>query len=208
MVRVFSGDTEFGMIELNAHAVGWKNAPQASATARVSDIPGGKRFVGTLPIPDTNGGALDFAETVKLLAKGLELDFDVGMTKAVKLSGLQVSVNLPTAVYGGKEAVIVHPDAEPRTATLPQEQMGDNFQVLSGDGSRIEVAKGTPQAVTVELQAPAGVVIQDLRRWKRDTFEIRIPAIMDDAGVDVTPEDRLHLHLTVTFASSLTLTGP
>lgn len=208
MVQVLSGETEVAMIELNVHAPGWKNGPQASATARVSDVPGGKRFVGVLPVPDSNGGALDFAQTVKSLPQGLDLDYDVTMTKAMKLSGLQVSVDLPTAIYGGKDVLIVNPDAESRTATLPQEQMGDNFQIWSGDGARVEVARGTPEAVIVELQAAAGLIIQDLRRWQRPTFEIRIPAIMDDAGRDVTTGDRLHLHLTVTFARPVTLTGP
>lgn len=210
MVRVFSGETELAMVELNAHAVGWVNAPQASATAQARDLPAGagKRFTGTLAIPAADGGAVAYTQTVKALPQGLELEYEVGFTKAMKLSGLQVSINLPTTIFGGKDLVVSNPDADPRTVALPSEQAGDAFQLFFGDGSKVEAAKGTPQAVSAELRAAASVVVQDLRRWERQTFEVRFPAIMEDAGRDVTPEDRLHLDLTLTFAAPVKLTGP
>jgi len=112
------------------------------------------------------------------------------------------------ASYAGKELSIARPDDDPQIATLPQEQEGDTFQVWGGEGSKIEVAKGTDQAITIELRAAADVVIQDLRRWEHPTFEIRFPAIMEDQGRDMTAEDRLHLDLTVTFAAPVKLVGP
>ena len=210
MVRVFAGDAELAMIELNAHGPEWQHAPQASATARFSVLPNGgsRRFVGTLPVPKTDGGAIMYTETLKLLPTGLKLEYEVGMTKAMKLDGLQVSVLLPVAQYAAKELVISNPDADPQIATFPKEQIGNAFQVWSGEGSRIEVAKGTDQAVTLELRAAADVVIQDLRQWKQDSFEIRFPAIMEAPGRDVTADDRLHFDVTVSFAGPVKLEGP
>jgi len=210
MVRITRGDVELALIELNAHGPQWKHAPQASAAAEVSDLPGraGKRFVGTLPVPNTDGGALKFAESVKALPQGLALEYDLGLTKAMKLNGLQVSLLLPAAQYAGKELLIARPDGEPEIASLPQEQEGQTFQVWSGEGARIEAAKGTDAAITIELRAAADVVVQDLRRWGSPAFEIRFPAIMQDEGRDVAADDRFHLDLTVTFPTPVKLAGP
>jgi hypothetical protein len=53
-------------VELNAHGPEWKYAPQTSAAAEVSDLPdqAGKRFVGTLKVPNVDGGAIAFTESV------------------------------------------------------------------------------------------------------------------------------------------------
>jgi len=210
MVRVTRGDVELAMIELNAHGPEWKHAPQESATAEVSDLPdqAGKQFVGTLPIPNTDGGAIRFTESVKALAQGLQLEYDLGVTAAMRLNGLQFSICLPVARYAGQELVVSQPEGEPQIVGLPQEQQAQTFQVWAGEGAKIEVAKGTAEAVTVELRAPTDVVVQDLRQWERPVFEIRFPAIMEDQGRDVTAEDRFHLDLTVTFPEPVTLEGP
>ena len=210
MVRVTRGDVELAMIELNAHGPEWKHAPQATATAQVSDLPGqaGRRFVGTLPVPNAGGGALKFTESVKALPQGLALEYDLSATGAMKLNGLQVSINLPVAVYAGKELVMSQLGAEPQSASFPQEQQGETFQVWAGEGAKIEVAKGTADAITIELRAAADVVVQDLRRWEHPTFEVRFPAISEDQGRELTADDRFHLDLTVTFAEPVKLVGP
>lgn len=210
LVRVVAGETELAAIEFNAHGPEWKHAPQVSATAQVSDLPeeGGKRFVGTLPIPNTEGGTLEFAESVKPLPQGLRLEYDVSVKQALRLNGLQVSICLPVAQYADKEIVITRPEEEePQVVALPQEQ-AEAAQLWGGEGAKVEVAKGTSQAVTIELQAAAGSVIQDLRQWERPTFEIRFPAIMEDPPREVTAEDKFHLVLTVTFAAPVELVGP
>jgi hypothetical protein len=210
MVQVARDGVQLAMIELNAHGPDWKHAPQASATAEVSDLPdqAGKRFVGTLPIPNTNGGAIKFTETVKTLPQGLQLEYDLSMAEAMKLNGLQLSVCLPVAQYAGKELAVAQPDGEPEIATLPQEQRKQTFQVWSGEGAKIEAAKGAGEAVTVELRAPTDVVVQDLRQWDQPVFEIRFPAIMEDQGRDVAADDKFHLDLTITFAAPVKLVGP
>jgi hypothetical protein len=210
MARVSRGHAELAMIELNAHGPGWQHAPQASATADVGDLPdqAGKRFVGTLPIPNTEGGAIQYTESVKALPQGLHLEYDLGMAGAARLNGLQVSIILPTALYAGKELVASQPDGDPELVGFPQEQQATTFQVWTGRAAKIEVAKGTGEAVTIELRAATDVVIQDLRQWDRPVFEIRFPAIMEEQGRDVAAEDKFHLDLTVTFAAPLKLEGP
>lgn len=206
MVRVLTGETELLMIELNAHGPDWKHAPQETARAETADLQAGpgKRVSGTLPVPNTDGGALNFVQTVVPLPQGLKLGYDVEVAKTMKLNGLQVSILLPTRRYAGKELAISDPDRDDiETATLPEEQKGESFQVWSGAGATIEVAKGTPVAATLSLIASADVVVQDLRRWERQVFEIRFPAIMEGEGREVTPEDRFHLDLTVTFPTAL-----
>jgi hypothetical protein len=209
MVQVSRGDAELAMIELNAHGPNWQHAPQASATAEVSDLPdqAGKQFAGTLPIPNTDGGAIRFTESVKTLPQGLQLEYDIGVTTAVRLNGLQLSVCLPVPQYAGQELVAARPDGDPQIVGLPEEQR-QNFQLWSGEGGKVEVAAGTDRAVTVELRAATDVIVQDLRQWERPIFEIRFPAIMEDQGREVTAEDEFHLDLTVTFAAPVKLEGP
>lgn len=211
LVRIVAEGTELAKIELNAHGPQWSYAGQTAATARVTTLPdqGGKRFVGNLPIPNADGGALTFTETVTPLAQSLRLEYEVGVTQALKLNGLQVSVLLPAASYGEKEVVITRPEEDdPEVAVLPLEQRAETFHVWGGEGDRIEIAKGTAQALTLELQAPADLVIQDLRRWEQPYFEIRFFAIMEDPPREVAAEDRFHLCLTVTGAAPLRLSGP
>jgi hypothetical protein len=202
-VQVVAGDAALATIELNAHGPQWKHAAQATATATVSALPDGtgRRFVGTLPIPGTDGGVLDYTEIVKPLPQGLRLEYSLGVKQAVKLNGLQVSVYLPVARYAGQELVISTPDADPLLTTLPAEQPKEGTGVWGGAGAKLEVAKGSDQAVTIELLAAADVTIQDLRKWGDPAFEIRFPAIMEDPPREVTPGDRFHLVLTVTFAA-------
>ncbi len=210
LVRVSAGGAELATIELNAHGPGWQHAPQQTATAEVSDLPdqAGKRIVGTLPIPKTEGGAIEFAESVTPLPQGLRLEYDLAMSQTMRLNGLQLSILLPVTQYAGAEVLITHPQGEPRIAGLPQEQQEQTFQIWAGEGARIEVAKATDHAVTIELRAAADIVIQDLRQWENPVFEIRFPAIMEDAGREVTAEDRFHIDLTVTFAAPLQLQAP
>lgn len=210
LVRVMRGDVLLAAIELNAHGPQWKHAPQNTATAEVTPLAEGqgKRVVGTLPIPNTDGGAVRFSEVVSLAEQGLRLQYDVAVTKAMKLNGLQVSILLPVDVYAGKEVLISHPDADPEGATLPKEQRGEEFYVWGGEGGRVDVAKGTKDALAVELLAPADIIIYDLRRWERPEFEIRFPAIHEDQGYDVTDEDLFHLDLNVSFAAPVKLVEP
>jgi len=209
-VRIFTGTVELAMIELNAHGTDWTHASQESATAQASDLPdhAGKRFVGTLPIPTAAGAAIQFTETVKALAQGLQLEYDVGVTAAMKLNGLQLSVNLPVGQYAGKDLTVPQVEGDPEVVTLPQEQKENGFQVWNGEGARIEIAKDTADAITVELRAPTDVVVQDLRQWEHDIFEIRFPAIMEGGGRDVAADDRFHLDLTVSLPASVKLQGP
>lgn len=201
------GGVELGVIELNAHGPQWKHAPQATGAAQVSDLPdqAGKRFVGTLPIPNTDGGALRYIESVKTLPRGLQLEYDVVPTKGMKLNGLQFSLCLPVAVYAGKEVAVSRAEGEPDIIGFPTDQP---FNGWGGEAARLEVARNAPEAITLDLRAAADVMMQDLRKWERPVYEIRLPAISDDQGRDVTADDRFHLDLTVTFAGRVQVVGP
>ncbi|MBM3472693.1 MAG: hypothetical protein FJX75_05405 [Armatimonadetes bacterium] len=210
MVRLYRGDVQLAMIELNAHGTDWTHAPQESATAQISDLPDrtGKRFEGTLPIPTAAGAGIRFIESVKALPQSLRLEYDLSMTGALKLNGLQLSVNLPVAQYGGKDLTIAQVEGDPEIVGLPLQQRENNFQIWNGEGAKIEIAKGAEDAITIELRAPTDVVVQDLRQWEHPVFEVRFPAIMEDGGRDVSADDRFHLDLTVSLPVPVKLQGP
>jgi hypothetical protein len=210
LIQVSRAGVALATIELSAHGSGWEHAPQKTASAETSDLPGaaGKRITGVLTIPKTAGATLRYSESVKALPQGFELTYDLSSTAATKLSGLQFSVNLPVTQYAGKEVLISRLGDEPDLVGLPQEQQKGTFQLWSGQGARVEVAKGTADAVTIELRAATDVVVQDLRQWNNPVFEVRVPAIMEDPGRDVAAGEAFHLDLRVTFAAPVTLAGP
>ncbi|MBM3498036.1 MAG: hypothetical protein FJX74_05130 [Armatimonadetes bacterium] len=210
IIRLSRGGTALAVIELNAHGPDWKHAPQADAAARASDLPapGGKQFVGALPIPNTNGGALEFTQTVTPIPEGLRLEYDIAAGATMRLNGLQLSILLPVDSYAGQEVVVSRFDAESQIVGLPQEPPTQGFQLWFGEGAKIEIAKGAEGAATVELRAPTDVVIQDLRQWEQSVFEVRFPAIMEEQGREVTQDDRFHLDLTVAFPEPVKLQGP
>ena len=210
LIGVTRGGVEMATIDLNAHGPGWDHAPQESATGEVSDLaaPTEKRVVGSLPIPSTDGGAIEYTETVTALPQGLQIAYDLTMSKTMRLSGLQLSVNLPVAVHGGGEVMILQPHDDAEVVGLPADPEESRSQLWSGAGATVEVAKEDQKALTIQLRAATDVVVQDLREWESDVFEVRFPAIMEAGGREVQAGDRFHLDLTLTFPGSLTLEGP
>ena len=199
LVRIMQGDQSLAAIELNAHGPNWKHAPQQSATAQVTEMPGGgNRVVGTLPIPETEGGTIRFVQVLRPLPGGFELEYDLVMDGDMRLNGVQVSLGLSVAQYAGTQVMILRPDQDPEVRELPIEHKG-NFQIWRGDGATLEVATGTPQAMVLQFRAAADVVIQDLRSWDQDLFEVRFPAVMEEPPRQVFADDRLHRDFTVTF---------
>ncbi len=209
-VQVSRGAQWLAMIELNAHGAGWQHAPQKGASADVSDLPeqAEKRFAGVLAIPGGEGAEIRYTETVTTVSQGFRLEYDLSITDTAKLNGLQLSINMPTTQYAGKEVLISQLYEDPQLVGLPKELQGGRFQIWSGQGAKVEVAKGTPEAVTLELRASTDVVIQDMRKWDNPVFEVRFPAIMQDPGREVTGGSRFHLDLAVTFAAPVRLRGP
>ncbi|MGM0494426.1 MAG: hypothetical protein ACQER1_15955, partial [Armatimonadota bacterium] len=145
LIEVTDGAGALATIELNAHGPGWQHAPQDTATADIRALPAedGAEVTGTLPIPNTDGGTLEFTETVTSLPQGLRLEYDVSVAQAMRLSGLQFTVNLPVGRFGGDEVIIRPPTGDPKIAGLPEEQEDGRTQLWRGDGSTIEVAGDT-----------------------------------------------------------------
>jgi hypothetical protein len=209
LIQLSRGATELAQIELNAHGPNWQHAPQTTAKAEVHDLPdkAGKQFVGSLPVPNTNGGAIQFTESVTALPQGLKLEYDIAAAATMRLNGLQLSIVMPVESYAGQELVISRLEGEPQIVGLPQEKP-QGSQLWAGEGAKVEVAKGAEGAATFELRAPTDIIVQDLRQWDRAVFEVRFPAIMEDAGREVTTDDKFHLDLTVTFPEPVKLEGP
>jgi hypothetical protein len=225
-INIMSGEKLLATLSLNAHGPEWKHVDQAEATATVRDADEGPAKVvqGTLPVPNTEGGAIRFVETVTPATEGLLAEYVLGATKALTLNGLQVSLLLPTDTFAGK-TVIIHtwdaqagwPGAAPtekvQEIALPEQLDAEKWQLFTGPASKIEIAAGTDDAITLvpkvpepeegEAAQPALFVIQDLRKWDQDTIEVRLFVVMDDKGKQVSAWDKLHVALGLTFAREL-----
>lgn len=210
LVHLLLGETELAALDLNAHGPGWIHVSQAAAATEVSALPDqlGWRFTGTLPVP-RSGGALTFTETVSPLPEGLRLEYEVVITEPLLLNGLQVSLSLPVARFVGQTLFVSQPDTGAHGLLLPAEQPEEQrAQLWAGEGTTVEVAPGTEQALTLQLQALADLVVQDLRQWEHAAYEIRLPAIMQDSGSRLRPGTRFRLVLTLTLPGPVRLLGP
>lgn len=220
-VRVALDGVALATLSLNAHGPDWKQADQPEATATVSARPGhGWEVRGTLPVPNTDGGAIRFVETVQPSANGFVADYVMGPTEALALNGLHVSLVLPIATYGGKPAAVhVLPvrgdgqtaaDAAAQELVLPEKLDSAKWQLFGGKANKVEVASGTAQAVTLTARAfeptdegtaePPIFAVQDLRRWEHDQIEVRVSLINADTGRWLSPWDKLHVAVEVSFA--------
>ncbi|MBT7058219.1 MAG: hypothetical protein HN976_24205 [Lentisphaerae bacterium] len=210
VIELSRGAVVLGRVELNAHGPNWQHAPQTEGKGTVDDLAdkSGKRVSGVLVIPNTEDGAIEYIENVKTLAQGLQNEYDLTVSKIMKLNGLQVSVNLPVEQYAGKEVLVSQPRQDPKLVGLPEKQQEGRFQLWSGQGSKAEIAKDTDLAITAELRASTDVMVQDLRQWDNPIFEVRFPAIMEGGGREVTAGAKFHLDLTITCASSVKLVTP
>jgi len=210
MVEAIHGRTSLAVIDLNAHGAGWDYASQKDVKAKVIDLPGksGKRLEGSFEIPKTEGGAIQYTETVRPLSEGIYIEYDLVVTKTMKMNGLQISFSLPEARYAGKEILVSQLSGDPTLVGFPKEHEENRSHVWTGSGSKVELAKDTDESITIELRAATDVLVQDLRRWDSPFFEIRFPAITDQAGREIVAGTRFHLDLIITFGAPVKLVGP
>jgi hypothetical protein len=221
-VSVMAGGKLLALFSLSAHGPEWKHAdqPQATATVREADPGPGEVVEGTLPVPSTDGGAVKFVETVIPRDRGFSADCILGVTQALTLNGLQVSLLLPTDRFAGKTIVVHGPPAgaeaaaeEPVSLTVPGRLDEEKWQLFAGPASKIEIAAGTDDSITIaprppeakkgEVAAPTTFLVQDLRKWDQDMIEVRLYLIMEDKGKQVAVEDKLHAALDLIFAREL-----
>ena len=219
-IRVMAGDKLLATLSLNAHGLGWKHADQPAATALIRDAEVGpaKTVEGSLPIPDTDGGALRYIETVTPAEKGFTVGYSLNYTKDMTLNGLQVSLLLPAEMFAGQAVVLRLPGeggAATRAVTvpLPEKLNGDKWQLADGPAARIQIAAGTDNAITIAPKLSTAregakadlprFIVQDLRKWDQSVFEVRLVLIFDEKGKQVLAEDKANTELSITFARPL-----
>jgi len=216
-VTVLSGETVVATLSLNAHGPEWTHVEQSEATASAADAQegGGRVTQGTLPVPNTDEGAIRFWQTITPTPNGLSADYLLGATQPLALNGLHVSLLLPVEALAGKTVVVwplekgVTAD-KPEELTVPAQLDAKQWQLFSGPASKIVVAPGTDEAITIVPTAfepnevgagePAFFFVQDLRRWDHDQVEVRLSLVNADNGQWLTAWDKLHIALDVTFA--------
>ena len=224
-IKVMAGDKVMATLSLNAHGPAWKHADQPAATAIIKDAETGpaKTVEGSLLVPDTDGGAVQFVETVTPAEKGFTVAYSLGYTKAMTLNGLQVSLLLPADVFAGNAVVLYAPGEKPAEGEaaadkatevpLPEKLDWEKWQLATGQASKIEIAQGTDNAITIAPKLPepkegakvalTRFVVQDLRKWDQNVFEVRLILIMDDKCKQVSAEDKANIELSITFARPL-----
>jgi hypothetical protein len=208
-------------LQLNAHATDWVNVAQDAA--KITDKQASDKalqFTGTLAIPGDKGGDLGFKEQIGLDAGTLNASYTVKPAKALTVFGLQVSVNLDTAVYKGGVVTVSQVKApaadaaagaavetEAITVALPAEASGDNFTLYSETATKIEVATADGIPFTLTVPQPCKFVIQDNRKWENPVFEIRLVLEMDANGLELAADKEYKPALAFKFGAPLAFAG-
>lgn len=219
-VTVLSGETVVATLSLNAHGPEWAHVDQPAATASAADAQegGGRVTQGTLPVPNTDEGAIRFWQTIIPTPNGLSADYLLGATQPLALNGLHVSLLLPVETLSGKTIAVWPlqqgaPAEEPEEIAVPAQLDTKQWQLFSGPASKVVVCPGTDDAITIVPTAfepnevgagePPVFFVQDLRRWDHDQVEVRLSLVNADNGQWLTAWDKLHIAVDVTFARGL-----
>jgi hypothetical protein len=206
LARDAEGD--FATVEINLHNSNWTYASQADATAASEDLAGGgKRLTGTLPVPEVIGAALSFLQTITPADDGLHIIYELQPAGPLVLNGLQISVVLPAERFGGQQVIVRHAEAIDRTVPLPRALNPAQWQLGTIQGNAVQIGADEATALTAKISKTYGLILNDLRRWDRDEFEIRIPLIYEEQGRMLSTTDRFSVEL-VLGPGELALTGP
>mgnify|MGYP005837099891 CR=1 FL=1 len=228
-VTVMSGGETLAKLSLNAHGPEWVHADQILATAATRAVEGGKLVEGFLPVPNTDGGAIRFAETLQPTESGFRVGYRLSFVKAITLNGLQISLLLPATAFSGQRVVLHTVPPEPveaedeaaveakpqmQTVMLPARLDAGKWQLATLPALKIEIAPGTARPITItprlpevaesEAAKPPVFVVQDLRQWEQDVFEVRLVLVMTDEGQAMAADESLEAGLELAFADELT----
>ncbi|MGQ9730279.1 MAG: hypothetical protein ACUVX8_03320 [Candidatus Zipacnadales bacterium] len=197
-VLLKDAEGDLATLELNLHNASWKYASQAEATVTVeAHGETGKRFTGTLAVPETPGAALSFVETVTPGEEGVKLLFELQPGGPMVLNGLQISLLLPAKRFAGERLIVSRPEeATGRSVILPVELEREKWQLGTYEGNAVQLGD-QEGAVILGIDKTYGLVVQDLRRWERDEFEVRIPLLFANEGETVSNVDRWQVELTL-----------
>ena len=212
-----SDGTQLGVLLLTAHGPGWQYVPQdkAQVVRGTGKEPGAWDFTGGMVIPGTDGGVVQFEQSVVLADEGLRVEYDIGFPKPMTLNGLQVSLRVPTAPFvGGNVAVLA--EGVVHDVELPEEPAADKPELLKLEFETEDEPEEPEQAPVVDvdekvfltINEAAGVIVQDLRPYGADQYEVRIFVLAEYRGHTVTADDHYSIKFAVSLPGDMSIVGP
>jgi hypothetical protein len=176
-------------------------------------------------VPGTDGGVVHFEQSVALADEGVKVEYEIGFSKPMALNGLQASLRLPQAPFlGGNVAVLA--EGVVHEVELPEEVAADRPQLLKlaletedepGEPEQAEDQPEEPEQapvvdvaekVLLTIDEAAGLMVQDLRPYGPDQYELRVFAIADHRGHAVAADDQYSIRLSLSLPGEPTLVGP
>jgi len=206
-VLLKDADGDFATLELNLHNSAWKYASQTDATAKCQDTGEEKTFTGALPVPEVAGATIAFLETITSANDGVHVIYEMRPSGPMILNGLQISLLLPTDRFGGQQLTVSGGEAAEQPIALPRTLNPAQWQMGTHKGNALQIGAEAATAVKVKIDKAYDLIIQDLRQWQRDEFEIRIPFIQADQGQMVGNNDGWDVEV-ILAPGPMTVTGP
>lgn len=219
---------QLGMLLLTAHGPAWGYVSQDRGQVSIAPgkEPGATTFTGEMVVPGTDGGVVHFEQSVALADEGVKVEYEIGFSKPMTLNGLQASLRFPTAPFLGGNVAILRAEGDMHEVELPEEVAADRAQLLrlalepedeSAEPEQAEDESEEPEQapvvdvdekVLLTINEAAGVMVQDLRPYGPDQYEVRIFVVADQKGHMVTADDHYSIKLTISLPGEMTLAGP
>ncbi len=223
-----SDGAQLGMLLLTAHGPAWGYVAQDRGQVALGAArePGVWAFTGEMVVPGTDGGIVQFEQSVALAGEGATVEYDIRFSKPMALKGLQASLRFPAAPFAGRTVAVMLADGSVHEVELPEEVGADRPQLLRlalqpedepGEPEQPEGESQEPEQspivdvdgkVLLTIDEAAGLMVQDLRPYGPDQYEVRILAIADQKGHMVTADDEYSIKFTVSLPGEMTLVGP
>lgn len=186
---------------LAIHGLEWKyiDQKQHAKDFALSILPDGSTlFQGLMVVPGSDNKTLDVSERVAAgpSPNSIQLDYDLTMLETVKLNGYQLSLDFTLSHYLNAAFTLDTP-AGPQTLVIP-ENLGEKF-LYRGLFSGLRIQAPVPEDnVTIEVDQPTGLLIQDNRGWGGSSIEVRFTFARQEDGGEVPAGTRIQRSIVLT----------
>lgn len=157
-------------IRLGVHGREWALTEQPAADIHGGDLAADVRTVtGAIPVPGADGGAVEYEEVVQPQGDGFALTYTIRRAEPLAINSHHLSLSVPLPPHAGQIVTMV--GEETREVTLPAEH--GELHLARLRARELRFWPGRDDGMTITVDPPTPVLLQDNRRFGSDQLEVR-----------------------------------